>query len=88
MERETARERRLFRKGCFWDTLMEVAHSAAPQYAGYSYSRRADRYHAALDAAHAAVLREHAGTLRYSTLETRVRRARLSALELFTEREP
>lgn len=85
--REAARERRLFRKESFWDALMEVAASAGPRYAGYSYRDRADRYAAEIGREQAARLRECASLLRYSSLEGQVRRAHLDALELVVERD-
>ncbi len=86
IEREAGRERRRFRKECFWDALMSVAAEASPRYAGYSYRDRADRYRAELGHGAAERLRECAPLLRYSTLETQVRGARLEAVELFVER--
>ncbi|HVX66777.1 MAG TPA: hypothetical protein VHA11_09260 [Bryobacteraceae bacterium] len=86
MTRAAASERRMFRKHTFWDILMQFAEAAAPRYVAYSYRERADHYEAVLDTAAAAALRESAGTLRYSTLEAQVRRARLDRIELFVER--
>jgi hypothetical protein len=84
--REAASVRRLFRKRCFWDAVLELAQTAAPRYIEYSYRERADRYEAALESAAAAALRESASTLRYSTLEAQVRRARIDRIEFFVER--
>jgi hypothetical protein len=86
ISREVGMERRLFRKERFWDALMEAAAAAAPRYAGYSYRERADHYSVEIARETAAWLRECAARLRYSSLEERVCRAHLEALELFVER--
>jgi hypothetical protein len=86
ISREVGMERRLFRKERFWDALMEAAAAAAPRYAGYSYRERADLYTVEIGRETAARLRECAARLRYSSLEARVCRADLEALELFVER--
>ncbi|MGD0013232.1 MAG: hypothetical protein ABSD56_02225 [Bryobacteraceae bacterium] len=86
ISREAASERRWLRRQRFWDVLMEVAAAAAPRYAGYSYSDRADRYAAQIPRAAAARLRESAGLLRYSSLQAQLQRARLEQVELLVER--
>ncbi|HEX8985561.1 MAG TPA: hypothetical protein VF767_09020 [Bryobacteraceae bacterium] len=86
IERQAAREHRLFRKSCFWDGLMSLAQAAGTRYCGYSYRDRADRYELSLTPADASALRASAGLLRYSTLEAQVSRAHLDRIELFVER--
>ncbi|MBI5084015.1 MAG: hypothetical protein HZB13_05385, partial [Acidobacteria bacterium] len=44
LRRETALQRRLFRRRNFWQSLMEAA--GAPAYVTYHYRDRADHYHA------------------------------------------
>jgi len=43
-ERGKASQRRWFRRQSFWQRLMEMAQSAAPDYETYSYGRRGDLY--------------------------------------------
>jgi hypothetical protein len=86
IERGAASERRLSRRRSFWDALMELAEAGVPAYADYSYRHRADRYSVALTYDAAELLRESAGAIRYSTLESAVRRARVESVELFVER--
>jgi hypothetical protein len=84
--REAASQRRLFRKRSFWDVLMDLAEGAELRYAGYSYRDHADHYTLDLPAPDAARLRESGGALRYSSLETQVRQARIEAIEFYVER--
>lgn len=86
IERETGEARRLFRRGSFWDALMELASAAAPQYVDYSYKHRTDRYEIALAPEAAARLRERAAALRYTRLETQVRAAVIHAVEFHVTR--
>jgi hypothetical protein len=85
--REAGSQRRLFSSRSFWDALMDLAAASAPRYVGYSYRDRADHYILGLGTAEAELLRSCAGTLRFSTLEAQVSRARIDAIELFVERE-
>jgi hypothetical protein len=86
IERQTAREHRLFRRNCFWDRLMDMAQAAGTRYCGYSYRERADCYEISLTSADSKALRESAGLLRYSTLEAQVSRTHLDRIEFFVER--
>ncbi len=83
--REAASERRMFKRECFWDALMQVA-ADAPRYTGYSYREHADQYTAELSLEASARLRESAGLIRYSALERSVRQARIESIVLFVER--
>jgi hypothetical protein len=86
IERAAGCERRMFRRGSFWDALLELAEAGRPVYAGYSYKHRADRYSLALSRAESERLRERAGAIRYSALEAQVRRARIESVEFYVER--
>jgi hypothetical protein len=48
--------RRLFRARGFWDALLELTRATPPEYAGYSYSRRADCYRFAISQEQAGAL--------------------------------
>ncbi|HKE21585.1 MAG TPA: hypothetical protein VKB88_04285 [Bryobacteraceae bacterium] len=70
----------------FWDRLMELAASAVPVYAGYSYRDRADRYLAGLTVEHAARLRAASDLIRYSTLRAQIQSVGFSQAELVVKR--
>ena len=69
-----------------WDALMEIAGTAGPVYAGYSYRRRADRYTLTLSPPAAAQVRAAAETVIYSTLRDQLRAAEILSVELYVER--
>ncbi len=48
LDRATGGGRRLFRKRSAWDVLLDLGRSNPPEYAGYSYSRRADLFRLAI----------------------------------------
>ena len=54
VDRKGASRRRLFRRRSAWQVLLDSARGAAPEYGGYSYSRRADLYSLAPPPARAA----------------------------------
>lgn len=56
LDRKAAGQRRLFRARSFWESLLELARATPPEYAGYSYSRRADLYRLAISPEQAAAL--------------------------------
>lgn len=75
----------IFRRTSFWDVLMKVA-APNPDYAGYSYRDRADRFMRELTAEDIARLREASPLLRYSTLRNHVRLGSFHSVELLVER--
>jgi hypothetical protein len=85
--REAASAARLFRSGTFWDELIGIARAGGGEYTGYSYSERADRYRFRLAPEAAERLRARAGALKYSVLESQVRRASLAWAEFLVARE-
>jgi len=84
--REAPARRLLFKRGTFWELLMEVAASARHDYSGYSYRDRADRFVCALGVAETERLRSSSGMVRYSTLREQIAAAAFSELELYVER--
>jgi hypothetical protein len=85
--REAASAGRLFRSGNFWDELIGIASAGGGEYAGYSYSERADRYRFRLTPDAAARLRDRASALKYSVLESQIRRASIAWTEFLVARE-
>ena len=70
--REAATRRRLFRRRSYWDTLVELATTTAPQYVEYSYRDRADCYRLTLDRTQSQRLQTEAPLLKFSTLVRRI----------------
>ena len=87
VSRETAAAARVFRSATFWEALLEIPRAGGGEYAGYSYADRADRHRYQLSPAAAARLQARAGTLKYSVLESQVRRAALGWAEFLVARE-
>lgn len=44
LNRAAGMKRRMFRRQCFWERLLEIAASEKPTYQTYSYGHRADLY--------------------------------------------
>jgi hypothetical protein len=86
--REALAKKRLLGRRGFWDELLELVAETGPEYSGYSYRERADRYCLTLSPAWAERLRRNAGLLRYSALETQLRLGAVAALEFFVPRDP
>jgi hypothetical protein len=84
--REAEARRGLFRRGSFWELLMEVAAAAPQSYAGYSYRDRADRFVCSLGRGDAERLRSASGMVRYSTLRDQIAVSAFSELELYVAR--
>jgi hypothetical protein len=85
--REALAKKRLLGRRSFWDELLELANEAKPEYSGYSYRERADRYRLVVPPAWAERLRSNAGLLRYSAVETQLRLGQLSTIEFFIPRD-
>jgi hypothetical protein len=86
IDRDAVAERGLFRRGGFWEELIEIVAGSAPVYAGYSYRDAADRYRCLLSAGARARLRAAAQSLRHSTLRARIQSAAFAAAEAYTAR--
>jgi hypothetical protein len=71
--------RRLFRRSSFWDLLM--GGLGTPQYAGYSYRERADRYSLPVGRDGRARIEAAAGLLRYPALARQIRAAQVERVE-------
>jgi hypothetical protein len=84
--REAAARKKLFKKSSFWDVLMEVAQATGLRYEIYSYSDRADIYHATLSVESAARLHQAVGALKYTRLKDQIAAASLEAVDLHVPR--
>ena len=84
--REAAARKRLFRKSSFWDVLMEVAQATGLRYEIYSYSDRADIYHATLSLESTAQLHQAASALKYTRLKAQIAAASLEGVDLYVSR--
>lgn len=63
LTREACSRRRLFCSGSFWDCLTRLAEDQVPIYQGYSYSRHADLFQAAVTPEQIEKLRRDAARL-------------------------
>jgi hypothetical protein len=84
IERAAGEKRRLFRRQNFWEELLRLV--SRPAYMHYSYRESADVYRRTVDAALLAELRTASKLLAYSTFETHIRTATVTAIDLFTRR--
>ena len=83
--RAAALRKPLFRRGTFWNLLLEVA-AGAMQYHTYSYKDRTDVYQGALDLPAANRLRGGAGLITYSALREKILNEPFTSAEFFVER--
>jgi hypothetical protein len=84
--REAGSRKGLFQRKTFWNVLMEVVAATAPQYSGYSYRDRSDRYLREFSRADLDKLRAAGGLVRYSTLRDQLRSVAFTHAELYTTR--
>lgn len=63
IERASAERKPLFASRSFWDCVLELALAQRPEYAGYSFERRADLYRVKLSAEQSAILLRDAARL-------------------------
>lgn len=84
VEREHGEKRRLFRRRCFWDEVMDLV--IAPQYVEYSYREQGDVYRQQLNSAAHSKLQESAALLAYSTYEAHIRRTAVRSIDLVVRR--
>lgn len=83
---EIGRQRRLFRRICFWDEALKVLAGLTPRCQRYSYSDEADVFVAVLTPEARERLRSIAPLLRYSSLERSVNEIQGSRVTLFASR--
>lgn len=85
--RETGRQKRLFRRKCFWDEALDLLQPLAPRCERYSYSDRADVFAVQLAAAALERLRRLGALLRFSSLDAQLRSLRSGQILLYVRRE-
>ena len=85
--REAGSRKGLFQRKAYWDLLMEVLAATAPEYSGYSYRDRSDRYVRELSAAEVERLRAQCDLVRYTTLRDLLRTVGFTHAEIYTTRD-
>ena len=85
--RDAGSRKGLFQRKTFWDVLMNVIAATAPEYSGYSYRDRADRYLREFARADLEQLRAARDLVRYSTLRDQLRTAAFTQAEIFAARD-
>lgn len=83
---EAGSRKGFFQRKTFWDVLMTVVAAVAPEYSGYSYRDRADRYVREFSRADLDQLRGARDLVRYSTLRDQLRAVAFTQAELFMKR--
>jgi len=86
LPRAAAGERRLLRGRSFWDEVLALAASRTPEYHGYVYRERADRYRIQLLQEDRRRLRDAASLLRFSRAARQIRTVSFDVLDLFIPR--
>jgi len=84
--REAGSRKGLFQRKTFWDLLMDVIGAPAPEYSGYSYRDRSDRYLRELSRADMERLRAGRDLVRYSTMRDLLRTIGFTQAEIFATR--
>ncbi|MCU1236073.1 MAG: hypothetical protein JWP63_4040 [Candidatus Solibacter sp.] len=84
--REAGSRKGLFQRKTYWDLLMEVLGAPAPEYSGYSYRDRSDRFVRELSVVEVAKLRGACDLVRYSTLRDLLRTIGFTQAEIYTTR--
>jgi len=84
--REAASRKGMFQRKTYWELLMDVVGAAAPEYEGYSYRERADRYTRELSIADVDHLRGGCDLVRYSTLRDLLRTVGYTHAEIYATR--
>jgi hypothetical protein len=82
LPKDAAARHGLFRRTSFWDVLMRLLVASPPQYSGYSYRDRADRYRRELTPAERGELQASAGLLQYRSLRGSVATGGFTEVEL------
>ena len=83
---EAGSRKGFFQRKTFWDVLMTVVGAAAPEYSGYSYRDRADRFVREFSRADLEQLRAARDLVRYSTLRDQLRAVAFTQAEIFARR--
>uniref|UniRef100_Q01NL8 Uncharacterized protein n=1 Tax=Solibacter usitatus (strain Ellin6076) TaxID=234267 RepID=Q01NL8_SOLUE len=83
---EAGSRKGFFQRKTFWDVLMRVVAAAAPEYSGYSYRDRADRFMREFSRADLEQLRAARDLVRYSTLRDQLRAVAFTQAEIFVKR--
>jgi hypothetical protein len=86
LPREDLMRKSLFQRTSFWETFLAVVAEARPDYAGYSYRDRADRYLREFSVAETERVRTAAQTVKFSTLRDRIVSVAFASAELFAGR--
>lgn len=86
LHRDAVSRKGMFQRESFWDALMGVAAASAPEYAGYSYRERCDRYRRELRHLEAEQIRAAAESVKYSTLRDQIRTVGFTGIELLAGR--
>ena len=84
--REAGQRKGLFQKETYWDGMQRVIAAASPEYDGYAYRARADRYRRNFAPAEIAQLRELGDLLRYTSLQEQLRTLAFTHAELYATR--
>ena len=84
IDRSVGAARRLFRRSSFWDLLM--GGLGAPQYAGYCYRERSDRYAMDIGRDGRQQVETAAALLRYPALARRIRALHVERIEWIVPR--
>jgi hypothetical protein len=85
--REAGMRKGIFQRRTFWDILMNVIAAAAPEYSGYSYRDRADRYLRELTHGDLEQLRAAHNLMRYTSVRDMLRTVGYTQAEIFAMRE-
>lgn len=84
--RQAGERRRLFRRCCFWDTMLAALKGEQAEYSTYSYSEKADCYQVRLSQPACSRIRDAATLLAYNRVMRRLRDEPLVSVELYTAR--
>jgi hypothetical protein len=84
--RDAGSRKGLFQRKTFWDLLMDVIAASSPEYSGYSYRDRSDRYLRELSRDEMEKLRAARDLVRYSTMRDLLRSVAFTQAEIFTVR--
>jgi len=84
--REAGSRKGLFQRKTFWDLMMDVIAASSPEYSGYSYRDRSDRYLRELSRGEMERLRAARDLVRYSTMRDLLRSVAFTQAEIFTIR--
>ena len=84
--REAGMKKGLLQRRTFWDALMEAIARATPEYSGYSYRDRCDRFTREFTRAELEALRSAHDLVRYSTIRDLLRTVAFTHAEVYVKR--